>query len=437
MRPWLVLSVVLAAATALAGPRQPSVVLSGPAPLTKWVGKELSKRYTIKIAARPVAAMPTAKEVRDVTAPAGAVALVLCQASGQYVTLQVLSGHDGTPLDTVSIKAMLKKLPKTMPRPQLAALMFALGSGKAPGKEAAARPEPAEVVEKVPVKDTTPAEPPPKVEPRKEVLAKKKKEEPKPEPVQEVAGETPAESKASPHPAVRLSVGVGGFNRNFQWAGNPSSLLATSVQPFSGDISVEGSWYPGAHFTSSFLANLGVFISGDFGVGMVTRLGESRFAQSASRVRFGALVRLPLGERFTLVGHAGYSRHEVTTSITAVNDGTGRPNLPDVLFNGFRAGPGFRWRVAGTVELDALVGFQAVAGKGELASPRYFPQATALAVDAGAGLSVQLVEHLRLRAGFEWQRYFVTLNAAEDSTFFAQRASDQFITATVCIQWVM
>ena len=437
MRPWLlVLSVLLTAATALSAPRQPSVVLSGPAPLTKWVGKELSKRYVVRVAARPVAAMPTAKEVRDVTAPAGAVALVLCQAAGQYVTLQVLNGDDGTPLDTISIKAAMKKLPKLMPRPQLAALMFALGSGKAAGKEApvAAPIERVEVVEKVPVKETAGAEP----EPKQEVAAKKKKKEaPKPEPVEEVTGQAPEESKASPAPAVRLSVGVGGFNRNFQWAGNPSSLLATSIQPFSGDVSVEGSWYPGAHFTSSFLANLGVFISGDFGVGMVSRLGESRFAQSASRVRFGALVRLPVGERFTLIGHAGYSRHEVTTSITAINDGTGRPNLPDVLFNGFRAGLGFRWRVAGSVEIDVLTGFQAVAGKGELASPRYFPQATALAVDAGGGISVELVEHLRLRAGVEWQRYFVTLNAAEDSTFFAQRASDQFITTTASIQWVM
>jgi hypothetical protein len=37
----------------------------------------------------------------------------------------------------------------------------------------------------------------------------------------------------------------------------------------------------------------------------------------------------------------------------------------------------------------------------------------------------------------EWQRYFVTLNAGEGSTFFARSAADQYITAAACLQWVM
>ena len=248
---------------------------------------------------------------------------------------------------------------------------------------------------------------------------------------------TPAEAKPSPHPAVRAWVGFGGFNRSFSWAGNPSPSLATASQPFSGDISVGADWYPAAHFTSSFLVNLGVFATGDFGVGMVSRVQESRFAHSATRLRFGGLVRLPLGERFSLVGHVGYSRHELTTSAVAVNDGSARPNIPDVLFNGFRTGLGLRLRLFGTVEIDALGGFQLVAGKGELGSPRFFPQATAFAVDAGGGISVELAEHLRLRAGVEWQRYFITLNAAENSTFTARSAGDQYITAAASLQWVM
>ena len=73
MRIWPVLLTLFATAS-FAAPKENTVVLSGPAPLTKWVSKELSKRYTSKIAGRPVPSMPTAKEVRDFTAPAGAVA---------------------------------------------------------------------------------------------------------------------------------------------------------------------------------------------------------------------------------------------------------------------------------------------------------------------------------------------------------------------------
>ena len=187
--------------------------------------------------------------------------------------------------------------------------------------------------------------------------------------------------------------------------------------------------------SSNFASNLGLFGSGDFGVGMVSRVQESRFAHSASRLRFGGIVRLPVGSRFTVFAHAGYSRHELTTSATSVNDGSARPNIPDVLFSGL--GLGLRLRLFGTVELDALGGLQFVGNMGELNSPRFFPRATALAVDAGGGISVELVEHFRLRAGAEWQRYFVTLNAGEASTFFAKSASDQYITAAASLQWAM
>lgn len=426
MRLWLVLCAVLASA-AVAAPTKPAVVLSGPAPLTKLLSKELSKKYAPTPARGEVSGLPTAKEVRDVTAPSGAVALVLCQAAGDSVTLQVLNGADGTPLDTVTFKATLKKLPAALPKPQLAALLFALANGKPPGRRAEAPPEKAAPDREVAT---------PKAEPKPETEARKK-EEPRAAEPPAASGAAPEPLKPSTQPAVRVSLGFGGFNRSFTWAGNPSPSLATALQPFSGDIAVEASWFPGAHFTSNFLANLGVFGSADFGVGMVSRVQESRFSHSASRLRVGGLVRLPLGDRFTPFLHAGYAWHALTTSAQAVNDGSARPNIPDVRFAGFRAGVGLRLRLFGKVELDALGGYQLVAGTGELGSARYFPQATAFAVDAGGGLSVGLGETLRLRGGAEWQRYFVTLNPEETSTFFARTAADQYITATVSLQWVM
>lgn len=441
-RSWALLAVTTCflASAALA---KPTVVVTGPAPVTKFLTKELSKKYVVKTSG-PVSPMPTAKEVRDVTAPNGAVALVMCQAAGAFITMQVLSGHDGTPLDTITVKGTLKKLPKTMPKSELAALVFAIGSGKAPGKEAKKDPEP-EVVKKnepEPKKDE-----PKKEEPKKVEAAKKnepKKEEPPPpaeekkdEPASTLATSIGNSNEGGKYTALRVGVGVGGFNRSFAWAGNPSPSLATANQPFSGDISFDASWYPGAHFTSNFLSGLGLYASGDFGVGMVSRVQESRFAHSASRLRFGALVRLSLGDRFSAFAHVGYARQELTTSLNAVNDGSARPNIPDVLFNGFRTGLGLRVRLFGTFEIDALGGFQTVAGKGELGSPRYFPNATAFAVDAGGGLSIEVASHLRLRAGAEWQRYFITLNAADDSTFFARTAADQYITATARLEWAI
>jgi outer membrane biosynthesis protein TonB len=437
---------VVAGSVALA---KPTVVLSGPPALTKAVGKELAKKYAVK-STGAIAAMPTAKEVRDVTAPAKAVALVQCSSSGAFITLQVLNGADGTPLDTVSFKGNARKL--KIPKPNLAALIFAIGSGKPPGKEAPPPPKEDDppVAKTEDPKKEEPKEEPKKEDPKKEAVARKdppKKEEPRKEEKREEKKEEPSGGTvsssvgggdgASPHTAIRLGVGVGGFNRSFSWAGNPSPSLATANQPFSGDISVDASWYPGAHFTKNFLGNLGAYFTGDFGVGMVSRVQDSRFAHSASRLRFGGLVRLPVGDRFTPYAHVGYARQELTTSLNAVNDGSARPNIPNVLFNGFRVGVGLRLRIVGTFEIDALGGFQTVAGKGELGTQRYFPAATAFAVDAGGGLSIEIASHLRLRGGVDWQRYFITLNPADDATFFAQTAADQYILATARIEWAM
>jgi hypothetical protein len=51
---------------ASSGFAKPTVVVTGPAPVTKFLTNELSKKYVVKTSG-PVSAMPTAKEVRDVT----------------------------------------------------------------------------------------------------------------------------------------------------------------------------------------------------------------------------------------------------------------------------------------------------------------------------------------------------------------------------------
>lgn len=445
MRIWLTMLVVLAS-VAGAAPKKPAVVLAGPAPLTKLVGKELAKKYTVRPGT--VSAMPTAQEVRAVTLPPGAIALIICETSGQFIKLRVLDGSDGSPLDTVALKGTLKKLPRAIPKPVLAMLITAINTGSAPKKEATPQPEASEGKPAL-ESESEPVTPEPEVleepEPPK-VTKAPRTETPKPTPAlkakaepEVAASSPPSEVKPSAHPALRASLGFGGFSRNLSWAANSSPMLATGSQPFSGDISIDASWYPGAHFTSHFVSNLGLFVSGDFGVGMVSKVKDSpsRFAHSASRFRFGFLARLPFGDRFVLSAHLGYARHELSTSAKSVNDESLRPNVPDVLYNGFRGGIGFRLRIVGTLELDGLAGVQAVAGKGELGSERYFPKASAVGIDAGGGLSIELLPHLRLRAGAEWQRYFLTLKADETAPFPAASAADQYITATASLQVVM
>lgn len=432
---------LLLATSAVAGGRKPVVVVSGPPPVLKWLGKELSKKATVRAARSEVSDMPMAKEVREATTPDGAIALLLCQNDGQALTIRVLSGADGTPLGMVQIRVG-KKLPKSFPKADLAELLAAIQSGQAPGAPpppapAAAPVEPTPAPAPV-ATTTTPAAKP--AEPAKPVETKPA--EPAPKPTEPARAATVTASPESPstvpaRPAVYFSVGGGGFNRRFGWSGNPSTDLAVVDLPFSGSVSVDATWFPGSHVTTGVLANLGVYGSADIGLGVVSGAETSRFAHTATRLRFGAIGRLPIGDRLTLALHAGYARQQLSTSQYAVNDGSPRPYLPDVLFNGLRGGLSFRIRIVGTLELDGSGGAQMVSGMGELKSERYFPKASAFGVDAGGGLSMELAEHIRLRLGGEWNTYFVTLHPQEGATFYAESLKDQYITATASLQWVM
>lgn len=431
---------------------KPAVVLSGPAKLTKFLSKELSKRFTPRTLKSDVGTQPTTAEVRAVTAPASAVALIVVQPAGSSFIIHVLNGADGTPLDAITVKGSEKRVPMYLLPALRNSLMFAINSGVAPDAGDAPAPAPTEEPSK-PVAATEPASkpaeptktaPPPEkkpVEPVKSPSPVAERPSEPAAPVATVTEPTPELNRPASLPAIKLSVGGGGFNRSLTWSGNPSPYLASGNYPFTANISVDGTWYPAAHFTSNFASNIGVFGAADFGVGMVSKVdvgGDvSRFANSANRMRLGAIVRIPIVDAFTVLAHVGYARHQVTTSPTAINDGSVRPNIPDVLFNGFRGGIGLRARLIGTLEVDAGGAFQAVVGKGEIASAAYFPDATAIAVDAGGGLSVQIVEHIRLRAGVEWQRYFVALHPGENVTYYAQNAADQYITATASLQWSM
>lgn len=237
-------------------------------------------------------------------------------------------------------------------------------------------------------------------------------------------------------PAVTASAGAGFLNRSFTWQGGTPGQLTEANSPFAGAVAVDAAWYPGAHVTEGVGSWFGLFGEGEFGLGLSSRLANSTavFAQSATRLRFGGQVRFPLGERASLLVHGGYARQAFNTSANAAVGAAARPNSPDVLFDGPRAGLGVQARLGERWALEVLAGGQYVMGLGELGMAAWFPQATAFALDAGVGLSVQLVEHVRLRLTGKWQRTFLTLDR---NTFRADSAAEQYISGALTFQWSM
>lgn len=160
--------------------------------------------------------------------------------------------------------------------------------------------------------------------------------------------------------AFTASAGPGLLSRSFSWQGDPSTSLLPASQPVAAVVSVDLAWFPGAHVTEGAGSWFGLFGQADVGLGLWSKLANSEavFANTVTRLRAGALARLPLGERVSLLVHAGYARQGFSTSTRAVNATVSRPNLPDVLFEGPRGGLGLRVRLGEASELEVLAGGQ-------------------------------------------------------------------------------
>lgn len=421
---WIVALIVVTPAFA-----KKSVVVSAPPALGKLLSKQLAQRYTVVPLKTPLGPAPTAKEVREVTAPVSAIAVMTVAAGRKYVTAQILSGHDGTPLDTVTWRVNPRK---PLPPDALQSIFDALAQGTAPAK-AAPPPRDAPVAD-APVADVRSGSGKQKKEP-----AVAEREEPSQAEETTVTGEAETPRTPSTRPAIRAGVGVHAFSRSFNWAGSPSDSLATYALPFAAAVNIDAQWFPGAHFTDHPIAsNTGVFVNADVGVGVASRQDDSRFGTRADRLRFGAMMRFPmLKDRLELGAHLGYATQTFAISPVAANDGSPRPNIPSVTFNGPRLGGGARFQLIGTLAADATLGLQYVYGKGELASERYFPRTSAFSMDVTAGVSMELVQNIHARVGFDWTRYFLNLNPQEGMPFTAGSAADQYLGGSLSLSWVM
>ena len=438
---WLVVlllaSIVCAAPKRRAPPKaggggsKQAVIIDAPPAMAKLLQSTLSTRFNASITRDALSDAPTSKEVRSVTSPAKAIAVVLARPAGDAWTIMVLNGADGTPLETQNFRAAARKPLKALPKNVVGALILACATGQAPAAQAASSSD-------------TPKSEPAKADPvassskgsKNEGVATK---EPAPVPVTSVSSSSSSSSSSTPSalPAIRAGLGFRAFGRSLTWSGDPDQALARYALPFAPAVALDATWYPGAHFTSGVAANLGIAFSGDVGVGISSKQDTSRFGTRYDRFRVSAAFRQPFGSTFSVEAVAGFSTQTFSIDPVAANDGSARPNIPSVTFNGPRAGLGVRLVKLGPVGIDAMAGFTFLAWTGELGTEAYFKRAGGFGVDAGGGVSIELVENVQLRAGLDWTRYILTLRPEEGARFTAPSATDQYLGGSVALHWVM
>jgi hypothetical protein len=426
-------------ATAAAGSRQ-AVVVDAPPAMAKLLQSSLGQRFAVTINRNALSDAPLAKEVRSVTTPVKAIALVLARSAGDTWSFTVLNGADGTPLENQQFRAPARKPLKALPKNVAGALVLACATGQAPATEAPAPVEPTKVEPKPAETKTEPTRKSDRVATKPEPVPKSVASTPSPPSSggeATLVGSTETPSAKSQLPALRVGLGFRGFNRSLTWSGDPDQALARYALGFAPAVAFDVNWYPGAHVTTGVLANLGVAFQGDIGVGLSSRQDASRFGTRAQRYRISGAFRQPLGSVVSLEAMAGFSTQSFSIDAVAANDGSPRPNIPSVTFNGPRGALGARFGAFGPVSIDLQVGFTFLAFLGELGSEAYFRRAGGFGLDAGAGVAVEVVPNIQARAGIDFTRYFLSLRPEEGARFSAPSAADQYLGVNVALQWVM
>lgn len=410
-------------------------------------GKLVAKALSSKAISRPVTSalsdVPTAKEVREMCEPVGAVAVVHVRQRGAAQVLMVLNGADGTPLETYTMRPGKKPL-KALPADVTKGLLRALALAKAPGKgPARVIEEPASAPDEPEVAGPQAAPPPPKPEPTR---ATPRREEPEPRKVVEVtpapveAAEAPTEIDPATAPiALAVQVGFRGFSRQLRWFNSPGDDPKPFSNPFVAGPAMDVSWYPAAKLTTGVLANLGIHGVLETTLGSPTRLdttGEP-FATNSTRWRLEAVLRFAFLTRLELGFQVGVISHSFTFGAVSATSGRARPLLPGVTYLGPRGGATFAVNIVGPLSLQVFGGVIAVAGTGELGVAPYFPRAGGFGFDVGATARMRFADGFMFSVTGDFHRYVMRLNPIAGGALTATGSTDQFLSVTAAVGYAL
>ncbi|MGE3675660.1 MAG: hypothetical protein AB7K71_38685 [Polyangiaceae bacterium] len=165
--------------------------------------------------------------------------------------------------------------------------------------------------------------------------------------------------------------------------------------------------------------------------------GES-FDTSTHAYRVGLAARIPVGQHRVL-GSVAYGRRlfEVDSIVPDNALYPAEPGVPSADYQFVRIGAGFDFRATRALSLVTELGYRAVVGEGDIATDTWFPNASAGGIDFTMQLRYALSDALDVRAGFQLERYFFTLNPEVGDSNVAGGALDQYLGAFVGVGYAL
>jgi hypothetical protein len=394
-------------------PAKKSTVLldTNPAALAVQLEQTLSEGFTVAAADTALPEDLDRDAVMKAAKKARAVAVVTARYANNVWIVRTWAASDGGVVAEGTFKAPREGPKAVVPRPLLGKLLA--GALKAESSAGASGADDTAAGAGTSPKDK-PKDKPKPTEPTP--VAKPTEPEPKEEPVEPAPAETGEKPKA-----VHVGVSAHIIDRRFFYEDDLFGALSRYRQPLAPHLGAELEFYPGAFITSGPLSWFGITGSVDF-LAFVTAVAAdgTRYPTSSLRLRANLAGRIPIADRLELGITFGYA----LTTYGITGDAATRPNVPDVAYSALRPAASVGLRLVGPLWIKVGGGYHILLNTGQLGSAEYFPRITGGGFDASAGVMVRLFRFVEVRAAYEYQRYWFSMNPEPGDPYIAGGALD-------------
>ncbi|MBO6936651.1 MAG: hypothetical protein JJ863_16885 [Deltaproteobacteria bacterium] len=241
---------------------------------------------------------------------------------------------------------------------------------------------------------------------------------------------------------VAIDIGVYGrvFHRELSYNDDLYGLLRGYTLQLGPAIELAGRWYPGAHFTDGFGAHIGIEASYEraFGIDSVPADPDDDrvFPTRSQEWLVGLRGRFPYERHYFSLG-LGYGSHlfVIEPSGPAVAGRGNLPEIPRTEYDFLRIHAEAMLAVAGGFHVTVGGGYRVVFSAGGIEDEVWFPDASVGGVEADIVLGYQLDNGLVIRLGFDWRRYFYSMNVGLTSPWIAGGALDQYLGGSLGIAY--
>lgn len=259
----------------------------------------------------------------------------------------------------------------------------------------------------------------------------------------EMAGATPTTPTQAPPPAAATTepeapvahpsrpialdafVGFRGIGRSLSYVNDMTNTFRGYDLGFGPSVYAAVEWFPGAHFTSSALAHIGIY--GDFGAafGIVSQDSAGTSYGTGSilydvglRGRFPLVSHLDLGVR---VGYGGQT-YSISSSMGQP------PGVPDVSYGFIRFGVSARYDLAERVGILVGLNYLLTLNAGQFTSG-FFPHESINGFEGSVAVAVRIIGGLEARVGFDARVFWHSFSAMDMNA--VQSATDLFYGITI------